>query len=109
MLLLSLSLLALAAPLDLTALLAGLAGVGITYLGGQLTRKVAGADAKITGAYKSFQPIIAGALGLALPAVCQSVGLLDACPSGDQLASSPLGTLVGITLIEATRRARGRK
>lgn len=97
------------APVDLSALLAGLAGVGLTFLGGKLTTAVGGVDSKLSGAYRSFQPVIAGALGLALPVACQAVGLLDSCPSGEQLTAAPLGTLLGITLIEATRRAQGKK
>jgi len=97
------------APVDLSALLAGLAGVGLTFLGGKLTTAVGGVDSRLSNGYKSLQPVIAGALGLALPVACQAIGLLDTCPSGEQLATAPLGTLVGISLIEATRRVQGKK
>jgi hypothetical protein len=103
------ALLAAPIPQDFPGLLSGLAGVGLTFVGAKLTGWVAGTDARITNAYKSAQPIVAGTLGLLLPYGCQAIGLVDTCPSGDQLAAAPLGTLLGITLLEATKRARGKK
>lgn len=93
---------------DLSTLLLGLAAVPLTWVGKTATAKIAGADAKITGAYKTAQPVIAGALSMLLPTVCAKVGIVASCPDATILANAPLGTLVGITILEGTKKLAGK-
>jgi len=91
--------------MDVGSILAGLFGVVGTLAGKKVTSAVAGADAKIVGAIKPFQPVIALGLSLVVPKACAAIGLAAAsCPSGDVLVGAPVGVLGGIVLVELAKK-----
>jgi hypothetical protein len=84
----------------LLAAVLGFAGVLFTGGGKWLAKVTAGADAKLTTVYKKFQPVIA--LGLSMLVLPWLAGRFPgiALPSGEVLASAPIGTLAFIVLRE---------
>ena len=90
--------------MDVGAILAGLFGVVGTLAGKKVTSAVAGADSKIVGAIKPFQPVIALGLSVLVPKACAAIGLAATCPTGDALASAPVGVIGGIVLVELAKK-----
>lgn len=81
----------------LLALVLGSLGVGLTELFKRLVVWITSEDAAIVAFIKPVQPLIALALGLLLPHLHF---LHQVLPSGDVLASAPIGTLVVIVIRE---------
>ena len=86
----------------LVAGVSGLVGVALTALVVPTVRKV---DAGLARAVKPVRPLLAGALGIALPLIGRAVGVVD-MPAPEIILMAPLGTLLGITARELFKRAR---
>lgn len=91
--------------MDIGGIIAGVIGVAGTLAGKKVTQVVTGADSKIVGAIKPFQPAIAFGLTLVLPKVCGVIGI-SSCPSGEALASAPLGIIGGIVALELAKKVK---
>lgn len=94
--------------MDIISLISGIVGVGVTLVGKKATQAVTSADSAIVKAIKPVQPLIAMGVGLLLPKACAAIHLMS-CPDAGALVAAPVGTVIGISLLEILNRVKGKK
>lgn len=85
---------------DLTAWVTGL---GASLVWGAAKKWTGALDTKVGHAIKPVQPVLVGALAVALPFLSNAIGITD-LPPADVIAAAPSAAIVGVTAREIFRR-----